>query len=811
MKPYICIHGHFYQPPRENPWLDIVEPQDSASPWHDWNERVTAECYAPNAAARILGEDGKIVAIRKNYARMSFNMGPTLLTWMERARPDVYRAVIEADAEGMERFSGHGPALAQAYGHAILPLASARDRHTQIVWGIRDFERRFGRFPEGMWLPETAADTPTLEALAEEGMRFTILAPRQASAVRDSKGEKWTDVTGERIEIGCPYICSLPSGRTMTLFFYDGPLSRDIAFGPLLRNGGDLARRLIDAGRSLPRRSGGAAASPLEVVALDGETFGHHHIYGDMALAYCLDLVESGQEATLTVFGEYLDRFPPEREVRIVENSSWSCAHGVERWRSDCGCCTGSHPGWRQTWRAPLREALERLGTQLDDLFGANGAEFFKDPWAVRDGFVEIAEIPSVTNDDAAAVVERFVTAAARRALSPKERTNALALLEMQRCRLLMFTSCGWFFDDISGIETVQILRYAAKAIDLAEMISPDFRDGDIAGAFVRSLEKAPSNIPELLDGARIFNVFVEPDRADPLRVGANVAVSSLFPIRPGAVNGNGSIRVIPAFQSEILKNEAGGKGDRAYGIGLISVLDIRLQARYDILYAVLSRGGKDLLCGAGYCASDEDYEQRRAALLPFLLKGDERGIVRAFGHDTYSLRHLFRDELRRITRRVIAADAQDIERILREVVRNYEGLLEFLSVVSVPVPETIRRAAEVICNADIRIEIERPVPNTERLLRLCENARKWRVDLDVPGLAHVLVGRMDEFAEMLEQPGREEDAVGMLGRLTAFVRSAGWPANLWNVQNAFFRFASRRRKTKEAEDLAALLNIRIV
>ena len=810
MKPYICIHGHFYQPPRENPWLDIVEPQDSASPWHDWNERVTAECYAPNAAARILAEDGKIVAIRKNYARMSFNMGPTLLTWMERARPDVYQAVIEADAEGMERFSGHGPALAQAYGHAILPLASERDRHTQIVWGIRDFERRFGRFPEGMWLPETAADTPTLEALADEGMRFTILAPRQASAVRDSKGEKWTDVTGERIEIGCPYLCPLPSGRTMTLFFYDGPLSRDIAFGPLLRNGGDLARRLIDAGRSLPRRSGGATASPLEIVALDGETFGHHHIYGDMALAYCLDLVESGPEATLTVFGEYLDRFPPEREVRIVENSSWSCAHGIERWRSDCGCCTGSHPGWRQTWRAPLRDALEHLGTQLDDLFGTNGAEFFEDPWAVRDRFVEIAEIPNETNDDAAAVIERFVTAAARRPLSPEERTNALALLEIQRCRLLMFTSCGWIFDDISGIETVQILRYAAKALDLAEMVSPVFRERDVAGAFVRSLEKAPSNIPELLDGARIFNIFVEPERADPLRVGANVAVSSLFPIRPGAVNSNGAIRAIPAFQSEILKPEAGGKGDRAYGIGLISVLDIRLQARYDIVYAVLSRGGKDLLCGAGYCASDDDYERRRAVLLPFLLKGDERGIVRTFGHDTYSLRHLFRDELRRITRRVIADDSQDIERILREVVRNYEGLLEFLSVVSVPVPETIRSAAEVICNADIRIEIERPVPNAERLLRLCDNARKWRVDVDVPGLAHILVGRMDEFAGMLEQPGREEDAVEMLRRLAAFVRSAGWPVNLWNVQNAFFRFASRHRKTKETEDLAVLLNIRI-
>jgi alpha-amylase/alpha-mannosidase (GH57 family) len=811
MKPCICIHGHFYQPPRENPWLDAVESQDSASPWHDWNERITAECYAPNAAARILGEDGKIIAIRKNYARMSFNMGPTLLTWMERAKPDVYGAIIDADAEGAERFSGHGPAIAQAYGHAILPLAPERDRRTQIVWGIRDFERRFGRFPEGMWLPETAADTPTLEALAAEGIRFTILAPRQASEVRlaSSDGsERWTDVGGERIERGVPYICSLPSGKSLVLFFYDGPLSRDIAFGPLLRNGGELAQRLIEAGRSL--WTDGAAEAALEIVALDGETFGHHHTYGDMALAYCLDLVETGRDATLTVFGEYLDRFPPKREVRIVENSSWSCAHGVERWRADCGCCTGMHPGWRQTWRGPLRQGLDFLGESLDGLFETGGRELFADPWTVRNAYVDIADIQQYRDDVRADSVDRFLEKHIGRKPTPEERTRALTLLEMQRCRLLMFTSCGWFFDDISGIESIQILRYAARAMDLAETLSPEFRLRDIAGGFLRELEKAPSNIPELLDGARIFNVFVEPERAEPLRVGANIAVSSFFPVRNGTLPGNDRPPDIPAFRPEIRKRETGGTEGKTYGIGLISILDIRLQARYDVCYAILSRGGKDLVCGAGYCGTDEEYERNRSKLLPSLLSGDERGIVRMFGHDTFSLRHLFRDELRRITRRIIADDAHDIERILRDVVRNYEGLLEFLSVVSVPVPEAVRSAAEVICNADIRLEIERPVPNTERLLRLCRNARKWRVEIDVPGLTHILVGRMDEFAAMFDQPGREEDAVEMIGRMAAFVRSAGWPVNLWNVQNAFFRFIGRHPKTKETEDLAGLLDIRI-
>ena len=354
MERYICIHGHFYQPPRENPWLEEVELQDSAYPYHDWNERITAQCYAPNTASRIFDQEGRIVDIINNYSKISFNFGPTLLSWMERHKPDVHAAIIEADRLSQERFSGHGSAIAQVYNHMIMPLAGKRDKYTQVIWGIRDFRRRFGRDPEGMWLPETAVDIESLEILTELGIKFTLLAPRQAHRVkRIRKGAKWNDISEGRIDPTMPYICLLPSGRTIHLFFYDGPISQDLAFGGLLSSGEGFANRLAGAFadfRDWPQ---------IVHIATDGETYGHHHRYGDRALAYCLYLIESQNMATLTNYGEYLEKHPPTHLVEIFENSSWSCIHGIERWRNSCGCSSGMYPGWIQEWRSPLREAMD--------------------------------------------------------------------------------------------------------------------------------------------------------------------------------------------------------------------------------------------------------------------------------------------------------------------------------------------------------------------------------------------------------------------------------------------------------------------
>ncbi len=380
---YICIHNHFYQPPRENPWLEAVELQDSAYPYHDWNERITAECYAPNGASRILDAENRIRQIVNNYGATSFNFGPTLLSWLRSSAPQVYQLILDADRQSQERFSGHGSAIAQAYNHMILPLANSRDKSTQILWGIQDFQHRFGRKPEGMWLPETAVDLESLDLMAQQGIKFTILAPRQAARVRRIGGRTWNDVQGEKIDPTRAYRCRLSGRRSIALFFYDGPISRAVAFEGVLDNGERLAERLLGAfseSRDWPE---------LVHIATDGETYGHHHAHGEMALSYALDHIESKQLAEITNYGEFLERHPPTHDVEIIENSSWSCIHGIERWKSDCGCNSGRQ-GWNQAWRAPLRQALDGLRDGVTQCFEARGGELFKDPWAARNDYIQV-------------------------------------------------------------------------------------------------------------------------------------------------------------------------------------------------------------------------------------------------------------------------------------------------------------------------------------------------------------------------------------------------------------------------------------
>src|SRR4051812_40558986 len=421
---YLCIHGHFYQPPRENPWLGVVETQDSAAPYHDWNERNTRECYAPNTRARLVDGQGRIVHLLNNYVWISFNFGPTLLHWMAEAAPEVMRSIVEADRVSRERRHGHGNALAQVYNHMILPLAGDRDRRTQVLWGIADFRHHFGREPEGIWLAETAVDTASLEVLAEAGIKFTILAPRQARRWRRIGGRDWTEAPCG-IDPSRAYLCRLPSGRSIALFFYDGLVSQQVAFERLLDNGERFLGRLLqgyDDSRDHPQ---------LMHIATDGETYGHHPPHGDMALAYALDRLIRRDDVRLTNYGEFLERHPPEWEVEIHENSSWSCAHGVERWRSDCGCKTRGD--WHQLWRAPVRRALDWLKGQLDHLLATRGRECFPDPWGARDGYID------VVLDRGEASVRRFFRAHGHPDLDAAQVCDALRLLEMQRDAMLMF------------------------------------------------------------------------------------------------------------------------------------------------------------------------------------------------------------------------------------------------------------------------------------------------------------------------------------------------------------------------------------
>ena len=506
---YVCIHAHFYQPPRENPWLEELELQDSAYPYHDWNERITAECYAPNTSSRILDHEQRIIDIVNNYSKTSFNFGPTLLSWMARRRPEVYGAVLEADRISMERFSGHGSAIAQVYNHMIMPLAERRDKFTQAFWGVRDFEKRFNRPPEGMWLPETAVDTETLEVLAGLGIKFTILSPRQALRVRVLGAKDWDDVSGGKVDPTMAYACSLPSGKTMNVFFYDGPISHDVAFGRLLKDGEAFAKRLLSA---FPEGSKGPR---LVHIAADGETYGHHQRYGDMALAYCLYFIESSETVSLTNYGEYLEKYPPTHEVELIENSSWSCVHGVERWRDDCGCKTGMHAGWSQGWRRPLKQAMDWLMDRLADIYERESAGLLKDPWTARAGYIAVLLDGNKK--------ESFLKKHSKTELSDQEKIKVLKLLEMQRNSMLMHTSCGWFFDEISGIETVQVMQYAAKAMQYAKEITGE----NLEPGYLDFLESAPSNVYR--NGRQVYELFVRPAMVNLYRVGAHYAMSSLF------------------------------------------------------------------------------------------------------------------------------------------------------------------------------------------------------------------------------------------------------------------------------------------
>jgi alpha-amylase/alpha-mannosidase (GH57 family) len=511
--PALIIHGHFYQPPRENPWTGIVEAEISAAPFHDWNERIHSECYGPNAFVLIVDPATGQKRIVNNYANISFNFGPTLLSWLERNHGETYTAILEADRLSASKRGGLGNAVAQAYGHAILPLCNERDRRTQIRWGIADFRQRFGRAPEALWLPETACNDQVLGTLIEQGMRFVILAPHQAARARkrvrtrsgsdgvEVEDQEWRDVNEETIDTSFAYRYSHRdgSGRSMAIFFYDGPISRAIAFENLLKSSREFVDRLASP-----------SARELVNVATDGETYGHHFKFGDICLAYALEIEAPAQGFRITNYAEYLDEHPLVFEVEIDngpqgEGTSWSCQHGVGRWIRDCGCHTGGEPGWNQQWRAPLRQALDFLRDENAAHFEATRGKLFLDPWQARDDSIALVLDPDQLRD-------QFLRDHAGRLLAMDELWRALAYLELQRMLLLMYTSCGWFFNDISGIETIQILRYAGRAIDLmAQLGLPLVRE-----RFLEILEQAKSNRPEMGTGSDIYRRFVEPLKPSP-------------------------------------------------------------------------------------------------------------------------------------------------------------------------------------------------------------------------------------------------------------------------------------------------------
>jgi alpha-amylase/alpha-mannosidase (GH57 family) len=766
---YICIHAHFYQPPRENPWLEAIEYQESAYPYHDWNQRVTAECYQPNTVARILDQNGRIDRIVNNYSRISFNFGPTLLSWMAAEDPSTYKRILEADQESLARFSGHGSAIAQAYNHAILPLCNDRDRVTQVEWGIQEFIQRFGRKPEGMWLPETAVDLETLDLMAQRGLQFAILAPHQARRVRQREERAWRDVNDRSLDPSMPYEICLPSGRRLALFFYNGPISLAVGFQKLLSDGETFVKRILGAFSEECERP------QLVHLAVDGETFGHHHRFGEMALAYALHTIESGSVARLTNYGEYLEKHHPTHQVEIWENTSWSCAHGIGRWKGNCGCQTGANSNWHQQWRAPLREALDWLRDHLMGPFQTAAAGLVRDPWAARDDYI------SVILDRSPESVERYLASHGTHPLSGDERVRVLKLMELQRHALLMYTSCGWFFDDISGIEAIQILQYAGRAIQLGEEL---FGQDSIESSFLEILQKAPSNEPELENGRAIYQKFVKPSVVDRRKALGHYAVSSLFQDYPERSE-------IYSYLVDRTSSKTTLLGKSKLVAGRCRITSKITSEFCDLEYSAMHLGDHNVSGGVRECASDHSEQEIIREMSGAFERADLSEVFRListfFGQSAFSLKSLFRDEQRRVLDHILKSAHVELEELNRQGFERMAPLMSYMMNLGMPLPSYFKNIAATVINADLQRAFEDTDFNAGRAKILLETAAFWKVELDSKGLEYALRGTIENLVQKVySQPG----SLPILRTLASAVRLAlnlPFSVNYYRAQNGYY------------------------
>jgi alpha-amylase/alpha-mannosidase (GH57 family) len=820
---FVCIHGHFYQPPRENPWLETVEVQDSAAPYHDWNDRITAECYAPNGASRITNEEDEIIRIMNNYARMSYNFGPTLLSWLHDKAPRTYRMILDADKVSAQRYSGHGSAMAQVYNHLIMPLANRRDALTQIRWGIADFESRYGRKPEGMWLAETAVNRSVLDLMAQEGIKFTVLAPVQCAQVRilppanssapETIEAPWTWTANASVDPTHPYLVRLDEGRSISVFFYDGPNSRAIAFEGLLNSGEDFGKRLLSGFH--PTSSGDPEVAQISHVATDGESYGHHHKHGEMALSYAMHWIEEGGSAKLTNYGEFLEKFPPRWEAEVAEDTSWSCVHGVERWRSNCGC-NGGKVGWNQEWRAPLREALDYLRDATAPLAEQLAQPILDDLWAARDAYIQ------VVLDRSPAAIEHFLAAHATHPLSKAERITALELMELERHTQLMYTSCGWFFDEVSGIETVQIIAYAGRVLQLAaELFGPP--GVALEANFLAILAKAKSNVPEIGDGAQVYRRSVTPMRIGLEQVGAHYAISSIFRAYPE----DGELFCFDVHRES---HDVFNSGRGRVAVGRALIYSRITEETEDICFAVLHLGDQNLSAAvrrydsanpaevdAFLAFSTEIGTAIRRANLPEVI----RLIDRFFGETGYSLTSLFADEQHRILTTILDQTISEMEESLRKIYEDHASLLHYLTETGMAAPPALASAARFAINASLRRAIEADAFDPDEIAILLSRAEADQIPLDAQLLGYTAGQRMKRAMVHLEKSKpnghSSSDALATALLINETIHRMPFEVNIWQAQNIWNDLLRRSDRSdwspewkEDFKKLGEAMNIRV-
>ncbi|NES82550.1 MAG: DUF3536 domain-containing protein [Moorea sp. SIO2B7] len=726
---YVTVHGHFYQPPRENPYLDTIERQPGAYPFHDWNERIHHECYRPNAFARIFNDKGNVVGIVNNFEYLSFNIGPTLMSWLENYDLEVYQRILEGDRQSCDRLNGHGNAIAQVYNHIILPLANERDKYTQIRWGKEDFRSRFGRDPEGMWLAETAVDYPTLEALINEGIRFIVLAPSQAQRCcpfprEDNPDPKWHEVGGSQIDPTRPYRCFIDENKEkyIDIFFYDGPISRDMGFNDILNTSELFVGRIGLAIRGDHRKS------QLISVATDGETFGHHKHHTEKCIAYALTNEFGKWGWTVTNYAHYLSLSPPTWEVVLKPVTAWSCSHGVDRWQDDCGC--GGGGTWHQKWRRPLRDALNWLRDELIQIYEDTGRNFFRDPWLARDEYIQVIRDRSIDK------VDQFLRNHQCRQLTSAEQIDALHWLEMQRHSLLMYTSCGWFFEEISRPEGVQILRYAARALELAGEVTGVQLEAD----FLRLLALAPSNVDSFKDGADVYRQLVVSSQIGFKQVAAHYAISSLF-------NNYSQDERVYCYDAQQLDYQKQQMGALTLAVGQVRLLSEITRESNHFVFAVLHLGGWDFHCCIQPFAGRSSYAKIKDTLFETL---QEASVVQTilvmsqlFGEQSFGLQNLFAEERHRIMQQLTEEKKKSLDQLYSQVYRDNYSILVAFQRDELPVPVELQVAAEIALSYRCLMamgNLERSLDNLEemgnhlvKLKAIAAEANNLRCQLKIP------------------------------------------------------------------------------
>jgi len=789
----ICFHGHFYQPPRENAWMEDIERQESAHPFHDWNERIYQECYFPKTKARVIGQDGKIAEIVNNFEKMSFNFGPTLLSWMETKHPETYRSILQADRRSQRTHQGHGNAIAQAYNHMILPLANDRDLRTQVRWGLAEFRYRFGRESESLWLPETAVNDATLEVLIEEGVRYIILEPHQAEAMRPFSGE-WVDVSSGQIDPRQPYRCFSKKDPALFLdvFFYDGPISKAIGFEDLLADAKHLAGRLesavIDYG----------ARPQLIHAATDGETYGHHKAFGERSLAYFLFVLAREKGYRIVNYGEFLEENPPELEVRLKpgekgEGTAWSCSHGVRRWKDHCGCRGGGPGDWHQHWRGPLRNALDWLRDEMVSIFESRGSAYFKDVWKARDEYIE------VILDRRSAAIRGFFERNASRSLTPKETTQCLELLEMQRYAMLMYTSCGWFFTEISGIETVQILQYAARAIQLAALTSGT----QLEAGFTERLALAKSNVPLYKDGRGVYEKLVKVSVATLEHVASYFAIGSIFEdYYPQLENLD-----IYCFRLHNLYQRKEMSGNVTLNFGRIRIVSRITHDEKDLIFVAAQIGFYDFRCSVKAFTDKNEMESLETELFEQLHRGHIVELFKMldhhFGEGYFALKDLLLEDRLRIITRLTREQIEKVSKFYERVYDENRRINEIYRSINLPIPEEFRYAAEHVLAGRLMEALQQlsrqgfPVRRVMPAYRLMDAARSLNVEIPKGPLAEYLSA---ELHERVKQFVQKPDAGKIHESLCIFkiAKRMELELNLMQAQDDLFHLVRRWRENPQ-------------